>query len=251
MSHGPRGEITSRVGIRHEVTLVKGNSGWRIAKDAYDERHVLYGASPDLLPGAWAEVQWGGPKGDGVAVKPASSASSTGGTAQPLSQCSYNYTSAANYAYNPGYCSSYNGNYCNYNPCGGDCTNFVSQCLSYGGENQDSTWYTHNGGCGFGCGGSSANAGGSAAWVNNISLRSWVINSGRGAAEGSIYNLGIGDIINYDFNNDGTYDHVTIVTQAGGNAMICSHNTDACNVPWQFGNNGSFEYTTLYTNYNC
>jgi hypothetical protein len=246
--HGPRGEITSKVGIRHEVTLVKGNSGWRIAKDAYDGRHVLYGASPDLLPGSWAEVRWGGPA-TGAAVKPARSASPAAGQAQPLNQCSYNYTAAATYAGN--HCTSYNGNYCNYNPCGGDCTNFVSQCFSTGGENQDGTWYAHNGACGFGCSGSSANAGGSAAWVNNEDLRNWVINAGRGSAQGSIYNLGVGDIINYDWNNDGIFDHVTIVTQAGGNALICSHNTDACNVPWQFGNNGSYQYTTLYSLYNC
>jgi|SRR5947207_2969786 len=47
LPRGPRGEITAGFGIRHEVTLVKGASGWRLAEDAYDERH-LHAASPDL-----------------------------------------------------------------------------------------------------------------------------------------------------------------------------------------------------------
>src|SRR5439155_8384420 len=37
LPRGPRGEITAGFGIRHEVTLVKGASGWRLAEDAYDE----------------------------------------------------------------------------------------------------------------------------------------------------------------------------------------------------------------------
>lgn len=32
---GPRGEIDTIVGIRHETSLTKGSTGWRIAKDAY------------------------------------------------------------------------------------------------------------------------------------------------------------------------------------------------------------------------
>lgn len=164
---GPRGEIDTVVGIRHETTLTKGSTGWRIARDAYDERHLLYGASPDLAPGSWAEIQWGGPKPISTqGVAPATS-SPRRGTASPLTQCSYNYTNAASYASN--HCSSYNSAYCNYNPCGGDCADFVSQCFSYGGESQDGTWYTFSGACGT-CGTSSSHAG-SNAWANNQLLR--------------------------------------------------------------------------------
>lgn len=60
LSQGSRGDITSVFGNRHEVKLVKGERGWRLAQDAYEEPH-LYGASPDLAPGSWAAVWLGTP----------------------------------------------------------------------------------------------------------------------------------------------------------------------------------------------
>ena len=44
---------------------------------------------------------------------------------------SYNRNSAVNYAQT--YCSRYNSNYHNYASVGGDCANFVSQCMIAGG----------------------------------------------------------------------------------------------------------------------
>jgi len=64
---GSRGETTSSFGIRHEVTLVKAASGWRLLTDAFDE-FPIYLASPDLIPGSWAEVQRGGPKPGSLAA---------------------------------------------------------------------------------------------------------------------------------------------------------------------------------------
>ena len=45
---------------------------------------------------------------------------------------SYNPQAALNYASK--YCSSYNQQYNNYRNLGGDCANFVSQCMSAGGQ---------------------------------------------------------------------------------------------------------------------
>ena len=46
---------------------------------------------------------------------------------------SYNAGAAVNYART--YCQSYNPNYANYANSGGDCANFVSQCMIAGGMN--------------------------------------------------------------------------------------------------------------------
>lgn len=43
----------------------------------------------------------------------------------------YNPSKAVNYA--TSHCSNYNGNYFNYRNWGGDCANFVSQCMKAGG----------------------------------------------------------------------------------------------------------------------
>ncbi|MEY4926563.1 MAG: hypothetical protein RI894_999, partial [Bacteroidota bacterium] len=58
----------------------------------------------------------------------------------------YNRINAANYAYR--YWSSPNSAYCDFSSGGGDCTNFVSQCLSAGGWNGNTRWYW-NGYCNY------------------------------------------------------------------------------------------------------
>jgi len=237
---GPRGEITSGLGTRHAITVVKGTGGWRLLKDAYEEPD-LGQISPDLVSGMWAAVQWGGPKGL------ATPSAAPNGAIQPLTQYSYNYTAAKNYAL--GHCSSYSDSYCNYNPCGGDCANFVSQCLRAGTERTDGSWNTYSGGC-SNCGTTSSNAG-TTAWVNNEALQNWVINAGRGQAWGSIYSLGIGDIINYDWDGDGVFDHVAIVTDAGGSTLVSCHNIDRCNVGWQLGGAAGYQYTEVNSLYNA
>jgi hypothetical protein len=223
----------------------------RIAKDGYDERYILFGASPDLVAGSWAETRLGGPKGTGPMAVPRATGEPANRTASPLSQCSYNYTAAASYAQNhtPPNCGGYNGNYCDYTNCNGDCANFVSQCFSAGGERQDGSWKTFNGGCGL-CTTSSPNAG-TDTWANNYYLRQWVVtNNYRGQSEPDITHLGIGDIVNYNFT--GSWDHVTIVTQPGSNAMICSHDANVCNGPWTMnGLSNGYLYTQVYSLYNC
>ena len=61
----------------------------------------------------------------------------------------YNATKAAEYAQQ--YAKSYNPNYPNYNNAGGDCTNFVSQCVYAGGMpmrigSTDAYWYYNSSG---------------------------------------------------------------------------------------------------------
>ncbi len=51
---GPRGETASGIGVRHELTLTRVQSGWRVAKDAFDE-YMLYLTSPDVVPGSWVD----------------------------------------------------------------------------------------------------------------------------------------------------------------------------------------------------
>lgn len=115
-----------------------------------------------------------------------------------------------------------------------DCANFVSQCWKAGGYPNDGTWspYTN-------------------AWVNNVSLRSWLIASGRGfvSNEGA---LGYADIVNFDWTSDGTFDHVAIVTNQPTTLVSC-HTTDAKNVTIQYlasiYPNPSFEYAGTHIYY--
>lgn len=226
---GPHGEIVSAMGRRHEVTLTQGATGWRLARDAYDESDQGW-RSPDLMPGSWAEIQWGGPTGI-VASAPAPS------SPRPYSTYYYNPISAANYAV--AYVTPYNGSYCNYNNCGGDCTNFVSQCLRAGGEINGGSWYTFSGGCGT-CGTSSSNAG-TDTWANNVLLHNWLQSSGRGGGASWITSCIVGDVVNYYTSSMGWH-HMTIITD-DRNYLVTSHNPDLYNVPW---NSAAFNATNWW-----
>lgn len=244
---GPRGEIVTIIGVRHEVTLERQSTGWRIVKDAFEEPPLLAGPSPDLLPGSWAAARYGIPS-NGILHTDGEVSGDISPDFHTMATYTYNYVNAMNYA--KSYCTSYNTNYCNYNGCGGDCANFVSQCLRAGNQVSDTTWRTFQGGCGT-CGTSSPNAGANT-WANNRLLREWIINSGRGYNTGDLGLLGIGDIINYDWSCcDGVYDHVTIVVQPmnPNGALICSHTPDLCNAPWSMGGAFSYAYTHLYSTY--
>lgn len=246
---GPNGEITSRVGVRHEVTLTKGASGWRLAKDGYNEQ-VISGSSPDLVPGSWAAAGGPGPTSGAIAAPIAATA-----LAVPNSTCTDNFQASVNYAHQ--YCCSgcKNTGYCYYCDCGGDCANFVSQCLSAGNEKWDGTWKcVQNSTCNCCC--PSVAWAGSTAWVNVSAQHSWVVNAGRGYDVSSQNDLGLSDIINYDWNPpDGIWDHCSIVTNfdAYGNPLISAHCNDVCDyVWWDGGQSGThYRFTTLYIDYSC
>lgn len=237
--HGPHGEITSRMGRRHEVELVRGTSGWRLAKDSYDESDLGF-RSPDLAPQAWAAIQWGGPVGI-AAPQPQQTSNA------PFTTHYYNPIIAANYAV--AHATSYNGSYCNYDNCGGDCTDFVSQSLYSGGEIQASPWNTFNGACGT-CGTTSGNAG-TDTWANNVLLHNWLQSSGRGGAQSWITSCIVGDVVNY-YNSSAGWHHMTIITNRN-NYLVCSHSPDLQNVPWNSAsfNGTNWWFTAVWASYNA
>lgn len=142
----------------------------------------------------------------------------------------YNRQAAVNFAH---------ANYNNYNlpgssffkDNGGDCTNFVSNCLKAGGWPQVSTnsnsalnWYYNS---------MSSRV---PSWSGVIPFREFVIGSKRGTeyvfSKGT-YTLPpsvpiqLGDIIQMDWNNDGHWDHSTIVTN-----LACQFNPPYNSIIW-------------------
>ncbi len=159
----------------------------------------------------------------------------------------YNWQAAINYA--QAHALSYTPLFVNDNSCGGDCANFVSQCFVAGAQVNDASWYTYSG---TACSQKSSYCG-SATWVNNVSLRNWTLHTTpnpRGLAAPAVSSLGMGDIINYDWTGDGLFDHVVMVTVSPAQ-LICSHNLDRKNVPWNsLSYSGTkYEFTHMYTSY--
>lgn len=128
----------------------------------------------------------------------------------------YSYNVSKAIAYADKYCINYNSSYNSYKGRGGDCANFVSQCLYAGGFKQDSVWYRH-----------------SVAWINVMKQIAHFKQYGKflNATNG---NLLKGNPIYFDWNGDGVYDHATICVgrNNSGTAILDSHTRDLYHATW-------------------
>lgn len=240
----PAGEwVESQIGVAHELTLERGRSGWVITSDAYAEEDMFPGPSPDAGRSPWAtgldtsgstarmradtarmRADTAGRPDEGTSEATAridaeaqtdAEAQADAETVRFAASRLYSWRKAVAYA--DKYWRHYNPAYPNYSSRGGDCANFVSQCLRAGGETTDRTWRV-----------------GSVAWVNNWGLRNWLMRTHRGRAVSSINRLGRGDIVNYDWTGNGTFDHVAIITNSRY-MLVTQHSTNRHNVPWSRG----------------
>ncbi|MCZ2257449.1 amidase domain-containing protein [Sporosarcina sp. G11-34] len=112
-----------------------------------------------------------------------------------------------------------------------DCTNFVSQCLRAGGApmwgypNREKGWWIQGGTW-------------SLSWSTSHSLRWYLATSKKGLTAtqvGSADLLEPGDVISYDFQNDGRFDHSTIVTaKIGSMPLVNAHTYNVKQRDWTY-----------------
>lgn len=92
-----------------------------------------------------------------------------------------------------------------FNPSGGDCMNFVSQTLFARGWQMTDNWYSYDGGTRF-----------TSAWVYVPTFDNWLRTEAPNGVEYVPFEqrdrLKVGDIVVFDFNNNGTPDHIQIVS---------------------------------------
>lgn len=222
----------------HLITLENVHGRWLVTSDGYNE-FTLAGSSPDYSADLEAQASSQSSEAFGstslrAKIQPSNKKLPK---AENLTSYTFDYQAAITYART--YYLNYNPNYRNLNSVGGDCANFVSQSFKAGGYPNDGTWYPY-----------------SSAWVNNLNLRNWLINSGRGH-DSSLGGTGLADIINYDWTNNGSLDHVALVTDiVGGVPMVTGHNTDEYNKPyysWFIGSapGMTMKYTGTYLYYSA
>ncbi|AZM51282.1 hypothetical protein DMA15_00685 [Streptomyces sp. WAC 01529] len=132
----------------------------------------------------------------------------------------YDYSAMARYAER--YWSNYNPAYRKFNGAGGDCTNFVSQALKAGGWkpvpgsalDYRNWWYER--------------ASQSTSWVG-VNEWAWFTLSNRRAPNlSSVYKLDVGDVLQVDFDKNGSKDHTMLVTYRDRRGMpyLTYHSTD-------------------------
>ncbi len=136
----------------------------------------------------------------------------------------YNAASAANYAIK--WWNSFNMEWYNWEAEGyGDCTNFVSQCLYTGGMSMTPDWYWI----------SRDNYNDS--WTTPHKLAVYLANQGyKFVLFPTVSDISMGDVLFYDWDQDGTFDHAAIcVNDSGDSRYICCHSQPHCTAEWTLG----------------
>ena len=116
---------------------------------------------------------------------------------------SYNRIAARDYAYK--YWSSYNPAYTSYKGNGGDCANFVSQCLHAGGIPTDTTWKAD-----------------SVSWIRASAVPSYMVNKGY-ATKTSYTNATAGS---FAYTSSGAGHAVLVTINDGAKIAYTAHTTD-------------------------
>lgn len=122
----------------------------------------------------------------------------------------YNPTAARDYAYT--YWQNYNTAYCDYTYGGGDCTNFLSQCLKSGGWTTNSAWWATGAGCCQNAAGCIIQNCYKCSWTVANTFYNYVTSSGR--IQSGCYTdnaLIVGDIL--QLGTAGSVYHSTLVTK--------------------------------------
>lgn len=126
-----------------------------------------------------------------------------------------------------------------------DCTNYISQCLlaggapMYGQPNRERGWWLQRG-----------NGNWSFSWSVAHSMRWYLAGSKKGLTAkqvSSAEELGLGDVICYDFQGDGRFDHTTIVTAKMGNVpLVNAHTYDAFHRTWDYKDSYAYSPNAKY-----
>ncbi|WP_330309684.1 MULTISPECIES: amidase domain-containing protein [unclassified Streptomyces] len=164
---------------------------------------------------------------DGNPPAAARSATTWPAAAKPKSFSATGYDYKAMAAYAAKYWKNYNPAYPDFNGqgAGGDCTNFVSQSLKAGGW-KHVPGYTYDFHKWFG---NSDIQSDSFVGVNEFSW--FALSSKRVASLANVYQLDVGDVLQMDFNKDGSKDHTMIVTYRSpqGVPYVTYHSTNTYN----------------------
>jgi len=126
-----------------------------------------------------------------------------------------------------------------------DCTNFISQCLYAGGApmrgypDRSKGWWMQNKNWSY-------------SWSTSHSLRQYLLSSKvglRGKRVAHPAELKLGDVIFYDFQGNGRFDHSTIVTakDADGMPLVNAHTTNSRMRYWSYEDSSAYTENIQYT----
>lgn len=214
LSDGVGGSDTAGFGTEHMLTLGYDDAGQlQILSDDYTESDVLTGelTEQQSLEGDLSADQKSANYVSGYDPVKAAAYSNKYVSPTPLPD---GVASDSSY---------YNPDYPNYIGQGGDCANFVSQCLYAGGFPTSSQWKS-----------------GSAAWISCIYQLNYLRPYGTYIAYPTAEDIRPGSLIYYNrsANLNGEWYHVVICSghNSAGTPVINGHTFDRYRLPWNFSN---------------
>lgn len=200
---------------RQELKLTgAGNGGWELASITSRDSGPVAVDEPSTARVATVDDGTQYPDGTPASTKaPARPAPrKTGGA--------YAYSAMARYAEK--YWHTYNPAYRKFNGTGGDCTNFVSQALKAGGwkpvpgtaSDYRKWWYD----------GSRQ----STSWIGTNEWAWFTLSNRRAPNLTNVYQMDVGDVLQMDFDKNGSKDHSMMVTYRNSRGMpyLTYHSTD-------------------------
>ncbi|MFI8227861.1 amidase domain-containing protein [Streptomyces sp. NPDC085900] len=214
-----RGDEPATTGFtaHHRFTFTAAPDGtWQLTRERLTDK----GPRPVNAPAPAAATATARP---GAVIDAPSSATTYPAPAAPKNlgtSAPYNYPAMAAYAEK--YWKNYNTAYRRYNGMGGDCTNFLSQSLYAGGWKQVTastedydTWYS----------GSSSD---SDTWIG-VNEWSWFTQTAKRTTPlANAYQMDVGDVLQMDFDKDGSKDHSMMTTYRSGSGVpyVTYHDAD-------------------------
>ncbi|MFD4551948.1 amidase domain-containing protein [Streptomyces sp. NPDC058466] len=212
-----RGDEPATTGFRahHELTFTAQSDGtWKLTGERSTDqgpRQVNQPVTSTLLG-----------KTTMAAVDAPRAATSYPAAANPkkLTGAAYDYAAMATYAEK--YWKNYNPAYRKFNSAGGDCTNYLSQSLKAGGWKQVTSSGEEYGTWSYGTSTQTDT------WVG-VNEWSWFTQTAkRSKPLANVYQMAVGDVMQMDFNKDGSKDHsmITSYRSSSGIPYLTYHDTD-------------------------
>ena len=223
-------EDTSGYGVNHIITIFNENNIYRIHTDQYEEFNMTGMQSSSYDYDKYLnEINQSNTDTQNESISENDKVNLFDDTVSDV----VNLT-AANYSgYNPSaavtyadqYALNYNSAYRSYASSGGDCANFVSQCLRAGGLPTTSSWYAY-----------------SSAWVSAGGQRTYMANTyGQLITSPSASDIQAGNPVYYPSSvaNSGYHATICVGKNSAGTPIINSHTGDQYHVKYTYMSNPS------------
>lgn len=224
------------IGTRHWIEMVRRDGKWLIRQDFYTDGLGDDSQAPNPEPAEGKAMI------EPVEKIPPTQSDSPG-TLDREGAIRY-ADKYAGLAWGAGNNLQYNARYRDLNDRGGDCANFVSQCLgdAEGGKlPMDGIWYCD-----------SKDKSGSEAWLRAEAFGDWILYSGRGQRvdrgtfpelnqpsakfpQGSVRELQKGDVIGYGEKSFSKHLAIVVGSDSKGYPLVNAHNVDRYHCPWDMG----------------